>query len=186
MMIIYIITRFLTCFGAVLRAFWEHLACRICKIPVEDIRVFKNDELCGHIEHEIPEKLSHSFAVCFLPFTMNFILGCSFLLTGSYRLFYIGESTSFSTYALVWLGFSCLANCVPSFEDMLSFKDRLYAYNNKVVKILLLPLYAIIFAGAYSERYSLTFVLSLLFTIFFPTMFNVLFPILDITDQMLY
>ncbi len=186
MTILYIVTRVITFFGSVLRVFWEHLACRICKIPIEDTRVFKNDELCAHIEHEIPEKLSHSFAVCFIPWIMNFIFGCAFLLTGSYRLFLLGETTALASYALVWLGFSCLANCTPSFEDMLSFKDWLYGGKNTVAKVLLSPFFAVVFVCAYLEKYSLTTILSLLFTIFFPNIFNLFFPLLDWVDQMVF
>ncbi len=186
MIVLYTITRVITFFGAVLRNFWEHIACRLCKVPIEDTRVFKVDELCGHVEHEIPEKLSHSFTICFIPFFMNFILGSSFLLTGSYRLFFIGDVTLVSSFALVWLGFSFLANCTPSFEDVLSFKDNLYSNKNKLAKIILSPFFAVCFVCAYLEKFSVTVILSAVVTFFFPQIFNLLFPILDWIDQMVF
>ncbi len=183
---LYTATRIITFFGAVLRSLWEHITCKICKIPVEDTRTFKVDEMCGHVEHEIPEKLPHSFWVCFIPFTLNFLLGCAFSLTGSYRLFYLGDTTTLSTYALVWLGFSCFANCTPCFEDMLSFKDYLYNKGGKASKILLSPFFAVVYVCTYLERYSLTVILSVIFMILFPKMFNLLFPVLDLIDQMVF
>lgn len=186
MTVLYIITRYITFFGTTLRVFWEHVACRICKVPVEDTRTFKSDELCGHVEHELTENLKQSFFLCWFPFTMNFLFGCAFLLTGAYRLFYIYETDSLQNYALVWLGFSCLANCAPSFEDALSLKDYLYGGKNKFLKVILSPFFVVTYSVSFIERYSVTFVLSLVFTVFFPQIFNLLFPVLDYMDQNIY
>lgn len=183
---LYVITRGLTFFGSVLRAYWEHIVCRICKIPIEDARAFKNNELCAHIEHELPENLKQAFFISWLPFTMNFFMGCAFLLSGSYRLFYIGEYDSLQAYGLVWLGVSCVANCAPSFENMLALKDFLYGNKSKVLKVVLSPYFAVVGAAAYLERYSITFILSIAFAIGFPRLFNLLFPVLDYIDQMMY
>ena len=183
---LYIITRVFTFFGAMLRAFWQHVACRVFKIPVEDARAFKGNELCGHIEHELPENLKQSFLVCWLPFTMNLLLGCAFLLTGSYRLFFIGENDSFQVYGLVWLGFSCFANCAPSFEDMLALKDFVFKCENKVVKIILAPFTAVVIAVTYLEKFSLTFPISIVATVIFPAIFNLFFPLFDFMDQMVH
>ncbi len=183
---LYVITRVLTFFGAVLRTFWEHIGCRILKLPIENTRVFKNEELCAHIEHELPENLKQSFFICWFPFTVNFLMGCAFLLTGSYRLFFIGETDSLQAYGLVWLGVSCLANCAPSYEDALAFKDFLFASKNKVLKVVLAPFYAIVLTSSSLERYSVTFPLSIAFAIVFPKIVNLLFPIFDYLDQMIY
>ena len=40
MNILYVITRFITFPGALVRAMWEHLVCKICGVPVEDNRTF--------------------------------------------------------------------------------------------------------------------------------------------------
>lgn len=159
---LYIATRYITYFGAQLRVFWEHLACRIFKIPVEDDRAFNHSELCGHIEHELTEGVAQSFSVCFLPFFMNLFLGVCMLLTGSLRLFYIGDFKSFAAYLFLWIGFSLIANCSPSFEDALSFKDNLYKSKNKLLKIVLSPFFGVVYACAFLEKYSVTFLLSAL------------------------
>ncbi len=182
---LYVVLRVVTFFGTVMRTFWEHIACRLCKLPIEDARVFKNNELCGHIEHELPESLKQSFLICWLPFTLNFLVGCAFLLTGSYRLFFIGENEALQPYGLVWLGVSFLANCTPSFEDMLSFKDYLYSGKGKLSRIVLSPFFAVVFVASHLEKYSITFVLSVAFAIVFPYAFSVLFPIFENIKQMI-
>ena len=176
---LYIATRYVTFIGALLRTFWEQLACRICLVPIEEVRPLRADELCGHVEHELTKKLSKTFFVCWFPFTMNFLIGCSFLLTGAYRLFYIGE-TSLQACGLVWLAVSLLANCTCSFEDALSFKDYLYSKDTSLfVKILLTPHFAVSYAAAFLERYSVTFVLAILFAWVFPTLFSFTFPLIN-------
>ena len=182
---LYVALRVVTFFGTVMRTFCEHVACRICKLPIEDARVFKNNELCGHVEHELPENLKQSYLICWLPFTLNFLVGCSFLLTGSYRLFFIGENETLQPYGLVWLGVSLLANCAPSFEDMLSFKDFLYNGKGKLSQIVLSPFFAIVFISSYLEKYSMTFILSIAFAVLFPYAFSVLFPAFESIQQML-
>jgi hypothetical protein len=141
---IYVATRVITYFGTLLRTIWEHIVCRICKIAAEDTRAFKNDELCGHVEHELTKKLSKTLFVCWFPFTMNFLIGCSFLLTGAYRLFYISEVASAQAYGLVWLGVSLLANCTCNFEDALSLKEQIYGGKNKILKVIKMKLYDVL------------------------------------------
>ena len=183
---LYVATRVLTFFGAVMRAFWEQVTCRICGIPVEDVRAFKVSELCGHIEHELIKKKKHVFFVCFLPFVLNLIFACCFLLSGAYRVVYVGDVKTVTSWAFLWLGISFAANCVPSFEDVLSFKDAFYNTETKpVIKILLAPFFAIVYGFGVLERYSLTLIIAVLFAIVFPQIFNVVFPVITTLSQML-
>ena len=176
---IYVATRIITYFGTELRVLWEQIVCRFLKIPQEDTRTFKATEMCGHVEHELLKTLTESFLMCFVPFFMNFILGICILLTGSYRVFYIGDISIPSIVFLV-AGISLLANCAPSFEDALSFKDYLYSKDTSLfVKILLTPHFAVSYAAAFLERYSVTFVLAILFAWVFPTLFSFTFPLIN-------
>lgn len=176
---LYVITRVLTYFGTEMRTFLEHIMCRVFKIVAEDVRSFKSSELCGHVEHELTQSLSQSFFMCFIPFFVNFILGCCLLLTGSYRLFYIGDGKSLIGYITLWLGISLLANCSPSFEDALSFKDYLYGGKNIFLKIILSPFFAVAYVCAFLERYSVTFVFTVVFSVAFPYLFSFVFPLID-------
>ena len=49
---LYILIRYLTFPGAIMKGFWQQVVCRICKVPVEDNRYLRNDEMCGSVEHE--------------------------------------------------------------------------------------------------------------------------------------
>ena len=182
---LYVATRILTFFGTYLRTFWEHVTCRIAKIPAEDVRAFKSSEMCGHVEHALTENLKQSFLICWLPFTLNFIIGCSLLMTGAYRLFFIGQTDALQPYILTILGFSCLANCAPSFEDALMLKDLLYGGRSKVLKVILSPFFAVAYSMSFIERYSITIVFAGAFTVLFPCIFNSLFPAFEYVSEML-
>lgn len=183
---LYVATRVLTFFGSMLRAFWEHVACRICGVPIEDARVFKGSELCGHVEHSLEKNKKRIFLICFLPFALNLIFSCLFLLSGAYRVVYVGDYKSITSWMFLWLGVSFAANCIPSFEDVLCFGEAFYNSETKlVVKILLAPFYAIIYGFGVLERYSITVVISILFAIIFPQIVNVSFPIVVTISQML-
>ncbi len=182
---IYVATRIFTFFGTYLRTFFEHIACRIVKIPAEDVRAFKASEMCGHVEHSLTDNLKQSLLITMLPFTVNLLIGCSILLTGAYRLFFAGEYDNYQAYLLSWLGFSCLANCAPSYEDALALKERLYSSKRTFVKVILSPMFAVYYVCASVERFSLTFVLSAVFTVIFPNIFNVFFPMLEKVYEML-
>ncbi len=176
---IYVATRIITYFGTELRVFWEQLVLRFFKVPQEDTRTFKSSEMCGHIEHELTNSLASSFWICFLPFFMNFVLGCCMLLTGSYRIFYIGD-VSVVGLLFLWTGISLISNCAPSFEDALSFKDYLYKKETNIFfKILLTPHFAVSYACAFLERYSVTFVLAIVFAWVFPTLMSFAFPLIN-------
>ncbi len=178
---LYVATRVLTVFGAILRTFWEQVACRICGIPVEDVRVFKASEICGHVEHELVKNKKHLLFLCGFPFLMNFILACCFLLNGSYRVIYIGDMKNVTSWVFLWLGISFAANCAPAFEDVLSFKDCFYnSETKKSVKILCAPFFGLIYGFAILERYSVTFIISILFAIVFPNILNLAFPVFNL------
>lgn len=182
---VYIITRVLSYFGTELRTLFEHIVCRICGIPAEDISPFKMSEMCGHVEHELLKTKKQTFLMCWLPFTLNFILSAAFLLSGAYRIIYAGDFKSLSAYIFLWLGFSCAANCVPSFEDALSFKDCFYnKETNVVLKIVVAPFFGVMYVLSFLERYSLTFLLAIGFTVVFPYAFNLLFPIISGVAQL--
>ena len=182
---LYVATRVLTVFGTIIRTFWEQVACRVCGVPVEDVRAFKVSELCGHVEHELIRNKKHSFIVCWLPFTMNFILACCFLLTGAYRIVYIGDVKTVTSWVCFWLGISFAANCVPSFEDVLTFKEFFYNKETKTaVKVILAPFFALIYGFGILERFSITFVVAVLFAMVFPQLVNLLFPAFNLFLQM--
>lgn len=165
---LFFITRILTFFGSALRCFWEFIACRLLKLPIEDTRCFKTNEMCSHIEHELTEKTSHAFFLCFLPFIINLLLGTCFLVYSSYFIFYAGIVSLTSVLMLI-IGISLYSNLFPSIENALSLKDYVFSEDSSIaVKILLAPFTYLMLAGAFVEKYSITVLTSIIAAIAFP------------------
>lgn len=166
---LYIITRFLTFPGALLRGFFEQIICRIHKIPVEDNRYLRKDELCSHIEHEFMPKTWGAFAICFIPMLTQLVLGLIISVTAAVNLLYLGAFSwplSLIDVVCLWVGISLSVNCFPSIEDAINLFDKLYHSNANIFKkIILTPGALLCYAGAYLERYSITFLTSVVLTL---------------------
>lgn len=166
---LYIITRFLTFPGALLRGFLEQLICRIHKTPVEDNRYLRRDELCSHIEHEFMLKPWSAFAICFFPMLIQLILGFFVSVTAAMDLLYLGVFSwpvGLIDIVSLWVGISLSVNCFPSIEDAINLKGLLYDSDTGILqKIILTPGTVICYAGAFLERYCITFLSGVVITL---------------------
>lgn len=167
---LYIITRFFTFPGALLRGFFEQIICRIHKVPVEDNRYLRQDELCSHIEHEFMPGTWSSFSVCFFPMITQLILGLFVSVTAAINLLYLGAFSwpiSLIDIICLWVGVSLSVNCFPSIEDAINLFDKLYrSKSNIILKIILTPGTLICYVGAFLEKYCITFISSVALTLF--------------------
>lgn len=144
MNIIYVISKYLTVVGALLKGFWEHLFCRMLAVPVQDARYLQANELCGHVEHDFTKKKGTAFFLCYLPGFMNRLLGYGMFIGSYVSLFVLKLSKTAVLFGvcivLLYLGVSLLCNNAPLYEDALNNWDLLYGKNEKktnvIVKIL--------------------------------------------------
>ena len=174
MRFLYFISKLLTLPGAYLKGFWEHVVCKILRIPVENTKYFQMNESCGHVEHFFAQTKPRIFLICWLPGVLNGLFGTAMLLTGTLNLFYLGVTPTdiFSDgklpfYVLyiifLYLGLSIYCNLFPLVEDALYMWHKLYQEKGVhiLVRILLFIPSIIIVAGAYLERYGLTVLLAI-------------------------
>lgn len=170
--IIYYIIKIITWPGTLLKAFMEQITCRVYDIPVEYAKYMQKNELCGHIEHMLaPHK--GSFGICFLPHIVSLICGFIFVLSSSINIVYLGKFNFFS-WIFIYLGISCLTNCLPLLEDAIHMWDNLYGSESKakmISKILLAPFAAVMYIGARLEKYGLTLITSIAFAYALPYAF---------------
>lgn len=165
---LYIFIKYLTFPGALIRCMWEQIVCRICKVPVEDNRYLRKDEMISHIDHEFMPKAQGAFALCFVPAFMNFI-GAFFLALAP---------VMFTLYARIddivltvvnaiayWLAFSLMINSYPLIEDAYNMMEKIYKQGNIIQKILYAPAAVLLFIGAFLEKYCITFILGIAFTV---------------------
>lgn len=178
---IYVITKILTFPGALTKAFYEQIMCKILKCPVEDNRYLRTDEMCGHVEHEFIERPVASFMYCFIPGLLNFMLAMflgffplvNVVYLGNYSGFVASSSalssaiTDSNAVALIdmllpivfmWLTASLLNNLFPLVEDAMVMKEQ-YSKLNIVAKILFAPGFAVMYIGSRLEKYGLSFLI---------------------------
>lgn len=180
MRLIYVITKILTFPGALTKALFEQIMCRIFKCPVEDNRYLRTDEMCGHVDHELIERPIASYMFCFIPGLLNFLLAqilCLFPLInigllGNYKGFVAssGLSSLIKEEAMVntldfilpfffaWVCVSLLTNIFPLIEDAVVMKEQ-YKKLNPVLKVVFFPGYIVMRIGAVLEKYGITFLL---------------------------
>lgn len=181
MIVIYVISKILTFPGALTKAFYEQIMCKILKCPVEDNRYIRTDEMCGHVEHELIERPVASFMYCFIPGLLNFLLAMFVGLFPLVNVVYLGNYSGFvaSMQALssaitdanavalvdtllpilfVWLTVSLLNNLFPLVEDAMVMKEQ-YSKLNIVAKILFAPGFVVMCIGSKLEKTGLSFVI---------------------------
>ena len=160
---IYYLLKLLTFPGAVTRAFWEQVVCRIGKIPVEDSRYLRMNEMCGHVEHYLAATPRSAFALCYVPRFMNVVLACIVGTMSATRLLYLGETlTLISMVDIIglWFAFSLLTNCSPMQEDAMNMWSLVYSKkSNFLQKIFYFPGAVVSVVWAFLDKYSLHFLI---------------------------
>ena len=131
MKIVYLISKYTTFFGALIKGLWEHIFCGIFKIFVEDARYLQPNELCGHVEHSLPQSRAKAFLSMLFPSLINGILAfflCCSGFTGLFVLKVSPKSVMFWVYAvLLYLGISFLCNIFPLVEDAMNNWSLIYS-----------------------------------------------------------
>lgn len=160
----YILGKMLTLPGAYLKGYWEHLTCRMLKIPVETKGYLHFDETCGHVEQDVAPTVWKKYLAATASGFANAILGFFMVIGGVVGLYYLGVTPSKSLpmfifyVATSYLGVSMLCNVAPMIETALFLWDGVYGKGSKNVfaKIFLFIPTVITVVWAYLERYSLT------------------------------
>ena len=165
---LYYITKYLTFPGAYARCFWEQIVCRICRVPVEDNRYLRQDEMCSHIDHEFMPTASSAFAFCFVPAFFNAIGAfCLGILPLFFLFFY--ETTNVITLAVsvvsYWLSCSLYINSYSLVEDAMNMMEKIFKHGNILQKIIYAPGAALLYIGSFLEKYCITFIAVVVFTV---------------------
>lgn len=173
MRMLYIIGKLITLPGSFIRAFWEHLTCKILKLPVEEGGYIGFHDNCGHIDHAFASKGFAAYLMATGPGYMNMIIGWPLMLMGYINLKPLGITPYdsiplFIIYILsYYIGVSLLCCQFPLVEDILVFWEM--AYKEKKVPVIG-RIFAFIPAlvtkiGAYLERWSIPVIFWIIATV---------------------
>ena len=98
MKLIYVYVKIFTFPGALTKALFEQIACRMYGVPVEDNRYLRTDEMCGHVEHELIHKPVESYLFCLIPGLLNFLLAVMLGVIPFVNIFLLGNYSSLVSY----------------------------------------------------------------------------------------
>lgn len=98
MTLIYVYIKVLTFPGALTKAFFEQVMCRVFRCPVEDNRYMRTDRMCGHVEHELIHSPVASYMYCFVPGLLNFMLAILLGVIPFINIFLLGNYSGFVSY----------------------------------------------------------------------------------------
>ena len=98
MKLIYVYVKIFTFPGALTKALFEQIACRMFGVPVEDNRYLRTDEMCGHVEHELIHTPLESYLFCLIPGLLNFLLAVMLGVIPFVNIFLLGNYSSLVSY----------------------------------------------------------------------------------------
>ena len=192
MTVFYVLSKILTFPGALTKALFEQIMCRIFKCPVEDNRYLRTDKMCGHIEHEAIKSPVKSYLFCFIPGLLNFLLGCTIGLFPLVNILNLGNYSGFVVFPqelsqsvqnpemletpaktldlaiiffFAWVSISLLSNLFPIIKDAVIMKEQ-YKNLPTALKIIFFPGYIGMQVGARLEKFGLTFLILIALTVF--------------------
>ncbi len=192
MTVFYVLSKILTFPGALTKALFEQIMCRIFKCPVEDNRYLRTDKMCGHIEHEAIKSPVKSYLFCFIPGLLNFLLACAIGLFPLVNILNLGNYSGFVVFPqeltqtvqnpemleapvrtldfailffFVWVSVSLLSNLSPIIKDAVIMKEQ-YKKLPVALKVIFYPGFIGMQIGARLEKFGLTFLILIALTVF--------------------
>lgn len=145
--------------GVAVHELAHQICCRICRIPVYEVKYFRIQNPCGYVVHEPTSNPWKNMITGLGPFFVNTILGMLITCPAYFYLWGAGERiNSFANnewmsliyLVLYWLGISILMHAFPSTGDAKSMIESIL--KNKEVgilpKIIAAPFIGLIYLGA--------------------------------------
>ncbi len=192
MTVFYVLSKILTFPGALTKALFEQIMCRIFKCPVEDNRYLRTDKMCGHIEHEAINSPVKSYLFCFIPGLLNFLLACAIGFFPLVNILNLGNYSGFVVFPqelsqsvqnpemletpvktldftilffFVWVSVSLLSNLFPIIKDAVIMKEQ-YKNLPTALKIIFFPGFIGMQVGARLEKFGITLLILIALTAF--------------------
>lgn len=142
--------------GVAVHELAHQICCRICRIPVYEVKYFRLQNPCGYVLHEPTANPWKNLITGLGPFFVNTIAGMIITLPAYFSLWGAGRyyGTGFGGmkviyYLLYWLGLSILMHAFPSTGDAKSMVQSILKNKevNIFAKIVAAPFIGLIYIG---------------------------------------
>lgn len=148
--------------GVAVHELSHQICCRICRIPVYEVKYFQFNNPCGYVLHEATKNPWKNLITGLGPFFFNTILGMLITLPAYTNVFgygitggSLGILVKLSSYILYWLGVSILMHAFPSTGDAKSMVQSILKNKevNAFAKIVTAPFIGLIYLGAFGSMF---------------------------------
>ncbi|MGN1181085.1 MAG: DUF3267 domain-containing protein [Suilimivivens sp.] len=151
--------------GVAVHELSHQICCRICRIPVYEVKYFQLQNPCGYVLHEPTSNPWKNLLTGLGPFFINTFIGMIITFPayfclwggGKYMYGYGSGNTAMTAILMVlyWLGLSILMHAFPSTGDAKSLVESVMKNNqvNIVAKIVTAPFIGLIYLGAIGSAF---------------------------------
>ena len=148
--------------GVAVHELAHQVFCRICRIPVYEVKYFQVKNPCGYVLHESTPNPWKNLATGLGPFFFNTVLGMLITLPAYANVFgyspvggILGAFAKLSSYILYWLGVSILMHAFPSTGDAKALVQSVLKNKevNVLAKIVTAPFIGLIYLGALGSMF---------------------------------
>lgn len=169
--------------GVAVHELAHQICCRICRMPVYEVKYFQLKNPCGYVVHEPTENPWKNLITGLGPFFINTILGMLITFPAYYCLWGAGKIINrhmgqnymqIIYYVLYWLGLSILMHSFPSTGDAKALIGSIL--KNKEVgilaKIVTAPFIVLIYIGAIGSMFWLDLAYGIVMSMILPNLFE--------------
>ncbi len=146
--------------GVAVHELAHQVCCRICRIPVYEVKYFQVKNPCGYVMHEPISNPWKNLLTGLGPFFVNTILGILITLPAYANVFgyssvsgTMGLFVKLCSYILYWLGVSILMHAFPSAGDAKALVHSVLKNEDvsMIAKIITAPFIGLIYLGAFGS-----------------------------------
>lgn len=170
--------------GVAVHELSHQVFCRICRIPVYEVKYFQLKNPCGYVLHEATSDPWKNLATGLGPFFINTILGILITLPAYANVFgynsadgTLGMLVKLISLFLYWLGVSILMHAFPSTGDAKALVQSVL--KNKEVsffaKIVTAPFIGLIYLGAFGSMFWLDLIYGVGMSMLLPKLLSIWF-----------
>lgn len=142
--------------GVIVHELAHQICCRLCRIPVFEVKYFRFGNPSGYVIHEPAKSAWHSFVVSVAPFLFNTLLGI-LIVTPVYGFgdfsFDMSTPNGILKVLLSWISISILMHAFPSQGDAGSLVQSVLKNKDVsiIAKVLTAPVIGLIYLGAWGS-----------------------------------
>lgn len=165
--------------GVIVHELAHQICCRLCRVPVYEVKYFRLKNPCGYVIHEAVTNPWKNLCMALGPFFFNTIIGMLITFTPAFCLWGDGEMIYRNNILmqtlnllLYWLGLSILMHAFPSTGDAKALIQSVL--KNKEVgigaKIITAPFIGLIYLGAIGSVLWLDLVYGIVMSMLLPNL----------------